>query len=170
MLRPRDERGSELGRGTTFKVFLPRLSEDNAEAVPLAQPTKAIAAAGSGTILLAEDEDAIRRVATRILEKAGYTVLAASNGADALMIAEAHEGEIDLLVTDMMMPQMNGIQLSQRIRGQRPGTPTLFLSGYTDSTVVRQGPLDPSEHFLQKPFASETLVGKIREVLDATGH
>ena len=159
---------SELGRGTTFKIFLPRVPElapehlENGVRKPASPP-------GSETILFAEDEAAIQRVGKRILERAGYTVLAAANGEEALKIARAHTGRIDLLVTDMMMPSMNGLQLAERLREVRPGIPTLFLSGYTDSTVVRQGPLDPTEHFLQKPFATETLVGKVREVLDARG-
>jgi two-component system cell cycle sensor histidine kinase/response regulator CckA len=157
---------SELGRGTTFKVFLPRLAETPAgELVPHEQPRHA-PPKGSETILFAEDEDAIRRVGKRILERAGYTVLPASNGAEALKVAEEFKGHIALLVTDMMMPQMNGLQLAAQLRQKRPDTRTLFLSGYTDSTVVQQGPLHPDEHFLQKPFASETLVSKVREIID----
>jgi two-component system cell cycle sensor histidine kinase/response regulator CckA len=158
---------SELGRGTTFKVFLPRLAENTeGELVPHEQPRNATPK-GSETILFAEDEDAIRRVGKRILERAGYTVLPASNGAEALKLAEDFKGRIALLVTDMMMPQMNGLQLAAHLRQQRPDMRTLFLSGYTDSTVVQQGPLNPSEHFLQKPFATETLVSKVREIIDA---
>jgi two-component system, cell cycle sensor histidine kinase and response regulator CckA len=121
--------------------------------------------AGTETILLAEDEDSIRRVATRMLEGAGYTVISASDGAEALKLAGSHVGPIHLLITDLMMPDMNGVQLAERIHECRPGLPTLFLSGYADSTMVRQGPLDPAEHFLQKPFASETLLIKVREIL-----
>jgi two-component system, cell cycle sensor histidine kinase and response regulator CckA len=158
---------SETGRGTTFKIFLPRIPDATAPEQLENGARKQASVPGSETILFAEDEAAIQRVGKRILERAGYTVLSASNGEDALKIARAHRGRIDLLVTDMMMPNMNGIQLAERLRELRPDTPTLFLSGYTDSTVVRQGPLDPSEHFLQKPFATEALIGKVREVLDA---
>jgi two-component system cell cycle sensor histidine kinase/response regulator CckA len=158
---------SELGRGTTFKVFLP-IHDEPATVQAESQPRRENAPRGSETILFAEDEDAIRKVAKRILERVGYTVLPASNGQEALTLAETHAGKIDLLVTDMMMPQMNGMQLAERLRQKRPGLRALFLSGYTDSTVLEKGPLPAGEHFLQKPFAAETLSTKVREVLDET--
>jgi PAS domain S-box-containing protein len=156
---------SEVGRGTTFKVFLPRLDE-RAGAEPVEQPRPA-AAGGTETILLAEDEDAIRKVAQRILERAGYTVLAAKNGGEAGLVSEGHKGLIHLLVTDMVMPIMNGVQLAERLRARRPDIRVLYLSGYTDAAVARQGLLNNNGHFLQKPFSAESLSRKIREVLDA---
>jgi two-component system cell cycle sensor histidine kinase/response regulator CckA len=156
---------SELGRGTTFKVFLPRL--DELAGVEPVEPPRPAASGGTETILLAEDEDAIRNVARRILERAGYTVLMAKNGAEAGAVSEKYEGAIHLLVTDMVMPVMNGTQLAERLRAQRPDVRVLYLSGYTDSTVARQGLLDNTAHFLQKPFSAESLARKIRDVLDA---
>ena len=156
---------SELGRGTTFKVFLPRLAEiEDAEHVELPKKT---ATGGTETILLAEDEDSIRSVAQRILERAGYTVLTAKNGRDAGAAAEVYEGPIHLLITDMVMPIMNGKQLAERLRSTRPDMRVLFLSGYTDTVVARQGLMHNHAHFLQKPFSAETLARKIREILDA---
>ena len=156
---------SELGRGTTFKVFLPRLDEP-AGLEPIEQP-RAAASGGTEPILLAEDEDAIRKVARRILEKAGYTVLMARNGGEAGLVSEGHKGPIHLLVTDMVMPIMNGVQLADRLRAQRPDMRVLYLSGYTTAAVARQGLLNDHGHFLQKPFSAESLARKIREVLDA---
>jgi len=156
---------SEPGRGTAFKVFLPKM-DGTAEAEQVEQ-TKPAAARGTETILLAEDEDAIRKVAKRILERAGYTVLTAKNGGEADMISQEHEGPIHLLVTDMVMPVMNGKQLAERLRGTRRELTVLFLSGYTDTAVARQGLLQNHAHFLQKPFSAEALARKVRDVLDA---
>jgi CheY-like chemotaxis protein len=157
---------SELGQGTTFKVFLPRISDLSiAEHIGESRPA---AAGGSETVLLAEDEDSVRRLAQRVLEKAGYTVLTAKNGGEAQLIAETHPGPIQLLVTDMVMPMMSGRQLAERVKAQRPDMRVLYLSGYTDSTITRKGLLDNGAHFLQKPFTNETLTRKVREALDAS--
>ena len=157
---------SELGHGTTFKVFLPRAQEIASDLERDDRP-RPPAAGGTETVLLAEDEDAVRRLAQRVLERAGYNVLAAKDGADALRVAESHDGVIHLLVTDMVMPTINGRQLSEKLRAARPYMRTLFLSGYTDSSVVRQGLLTGGEHFLQKPFTNDTLTRRVRELLDA---
>lgn len=109
----------------------------------------------------------MRRLAQRVLERSGYTVLVARNGVEALKVAELHQQPIHLLITDMVMPTMNGRQLVARMRPSRPYMRTLYLSGYTDTAVVREGLLDGGEHFLQKPFTTETLTRKVREILDA---
>jgi PAS domain S-box-containing protein len=157
---------SELGQGSSFKVFLPRFKEmSNAPAGAPSAP-----AGGTETVLIAEDEDAIRAIAKRILEKAGYTVLIAKNGSDAARVADNYAGAIHLLVTDMVMPVLSGRQLANRLRKRRPDTRVLFLSGYTESTVAREGSLEKGAHFLQKPFAGDSLLRKVREVLDARAH
>ena len=157
---------SEVGRGTTFKVFLPRVDE------PLPGETngaaqRGVAPRGSETILLADDEAPILKVARRILEGAGYRVIAASDGAEALKAAAAHKGGIDLLVTDMVMPHLGGRQLADKLRAERPGLRVLYLSGYTDTAAARQGLMEPGADFLQKPFSTDSLVRRVREVLDA---
>ena len=153
---------SEPGRGTSFKVFLPRVHEMSDE---MPTPQRATPSGGTETVLLAEDEDSIRKVAIRVLEKAGYRVLAARNGEEAATIAETYEGHIHLLVSDMMMPVMDGRRLAERLRALRPDTRILLLSGYTDATDQR-GAFTDAE-FLQKPFSTETLARKVRELLDA---
>ena len=157
---------SEVGRGTTFKVFLPRIDE------PLADETAATAQRGatprgSETVLLADDEAPILKVAKRILEGAGYQVITASDGAEAVKVAAAHKGTIDLLVTDMVMPHLGGRQVADKLRAERPGLRVLYLSGYTDTAAARQGLMEPGAAFLQKPFATDSLVRRVREVLDA---
>jgi PAS domain S-box-containing protein len=155
---------SEVGQGSTFKVFLPHANDmpvenhDNA-----ARPG---VAGGTETVLLAEDEESVRKLTQRVLEKAGYTVLVARNGTEAQQISKKHRGRIHLLVTDMVMPLMNGRVLAERLRARRPDMGVLYLSGYTDSTVVRQGLLDGGAHFLQKPFSNDLLARKVREALD----
>jgi CheY-like chemotaxis protein len=156
---------SEPGRGTTFKVYLPRLSDTTT----VRKSTERLAqnAGGSETILLAEDDDAVRNLARRVLEHAGYRVLPADNGAEALRVSKEHEGTIHLLVTDMVMPGMSGTQLAERLRDTRPALRVLYLSGYTDAAVLRTGMLSASEQFLQKPFSPQAFGLKVREVLDS---
>jgi CheY-like chemotaxis protein len=122
---------------------------------------------GSETVLLAEDEDGIRRVGARILSELGYTVLAARNGEEAIELAAKHDGSIDILVSDVVMPEMNGLELWDRLRMGRPAIPALFMSGWASEAVVRHGILDGQVPFLQKPFSSQQLGLKIREILDA---
>ncbi len=155
---------SEPGHGTTFKVFFPAVSSVGELAVPAARPASSVV--GSETILLAEDEDAVRRLAHRVLERAGYTVLLAGSGADAEKLARAHEGTIHLLVTDMVMPGIGGRELAERLRALRPDIRVLYLSGYTDSTVTQKGLLDAGDSFLQKPFTTDALARKVRETID----
>ncbi len=155
---------SEPDRGTTFEIYLPRI----ADAVPDERTaTSPPAAPGSETILLVEDEDAVRSLARRILERQGYTVLEARHGRDALRIAKGHDGALDLVITDVVMPEMSGSELARRLAAQRPGVPLLYMSGYTDDEIIRRGVLDPGMAFLEKPFTSGSLVRKVREILDA---
>jgi two-component system, cell cycle sensor histidine kinase and response regulator CckA len=155
---------SELGIGTTFKIYLPRLvGEAAGRPVDVPSPRPAV---GRETILLVEDEDAVRKVAVRMLQTAGYRVLAAANGGEALLTCEEHEGEIDLLVTDVVMPQMSGRRLAERLRRLQPNLRTLFMSGYTDDAIVRHGVLPPGTKFIGKPFNEAEFARKVRDTLD----
>jgi len=157
---------SEPGRGTTFKIYLPRVEDlpEPMDADPVAgQPLR-----GMETVLLVEDEPAVRDLARDVLTARGYTVLVARLGAEALQICERHPGPIQLAVTDVVMPEMNGRELAQRLAVLRPGLKILYMSGYTDHAVVNHGVLDPGTVFLQKPFGPGVLVRKVREILD--GH
>jgi CheY-like chemotaxis protein len=156
---------SEPGHGTTFKIFLPKSTEIADDAKDDRARPKA--SRGTETVLLAEDEEAVRKLTQRVLERAGYNVLTAKDGPDAMRVAELHLGVIDLLVTDMVMPTMNGRQLADNLRGVRPALRTLFLSGYTDSGVLPKGQLSTGEHFLQKPFTNDTLTNRVRSIMDA---
>jgi len=155
---------SEVGEGSVFKVYFPEAVEGLAEQRP---PVKAAAVpTGSETILLAEDEPALLALGARILGRLGYTVLPAANGDAALTLARDHRGMIDLLVSDVVMPGMNGIELWERVRMDSPALPALFLSGWASDAVVRHGILEGQVPFLQKPFTTDQLGWKVREVLD----
>ncbi|HEY8924952.1 MAG TPA: response regulator [Polyangia bacterium] len=156
---------SELGQGTTFKIYFPRSSQTVVS--PSATPLGAGGLRGSEAVLLVEDEEGLRKITRNILRRAGYKVLEAQNGGEALMICEQHPGAIDLMLTDVVMPRMSGPQLSERLGRLRPGLRTMYMSGYADRSVVEHGFLDPGRAFLQKPFTPERLLRKIREVLDA---
>jgi two-component system, cell cycle sensor histidine kinase and response regulator CckA len=121
---------------------------------------------GSETILLVEDDEAVRAVAERALLRFGYQVLSAPRGEDALRIVDEHDGIIDLLLTDIMMPGMNGVEVAASVAKMRPGIQVFFMSGYADQDLVRQGLLEPGTHFLQKPFTPQELAGRIRGILD----
>src|SRR5205809_934770 len=156
---------SEPGHGATFKIYLPRVDTPTEPATlpaPTVQPAR-----GSETVLLAEDEPAVRAIAQQALERHGYTVLAAPSGAAALALAAQHAATIDLLLTDVVMPGMSGRDLADRLTAQRPGIRVLYISGYTDNAIVRHGMLEPGLAYLQKPFRPDALVRKVREVLDA---
>ena len=155
---------SEVDRGTTFKIYLPRVDEaTDKEEAGVARPTPR----GTETILLVEDEDQVRTIVKAILESQGYHVLAAPNGEEALKISQELEGEIHLMITDVVMPHLSGRELAERIAAIRPGLRVLFMSGYTDDAIVRHGLLDQKFNFLQKPFDSATVARKVREVLDS---
>ncbi len=157
---------SELGHGTTFKIYLPRVC--TGEPIPAAHPVEKLEEIqGSETILLVEDELSVLGLARRILEQNGYTVLAASTPAAARGAAAAHPGAIDLLITDVIMPEINGKELLRRLLAQRPNLRCLFMSGYTADVIAHRGVLEEGLNFLQKPFSVQSLTRKVREVLDS---
>ena len=156
---------SEPGSGTTFKIYLPRV-RNAADAAPDAG-TGAELPRGTETILLVEDEEQVRIVAGSILRRAGYTVLQASSPGEAISIADRAADSIDLLVTDVIMPKMNGRQLADRIVTAKPGIKVLFMSGYTDDVILHHGVLDGGVAFLQKPLTRDSLTRRVRQVLDA---
>jgi PAS domain S-box-containing protein len=157
---------SEPGHGTTFKVYFPRAS-GNEQPLP-SKPVLLADFRGTETVLLAEDDPQVRHASAAMLRRAGYHVIEASNGGEALLICEQHGGTISLLVTDVVMPRMNGKQLAERLRAIRPDLKVLFISGYTANVVVHHGVVDAGVNFLQKPLTSETLLPKVRQVLDQT--
>jgi PAS domain S-box-containing protein len=156
---------SEPGHGTTFKVYLPRAEA----AVRSAKSSQGVLRVpkGAETVLLVEDEDAVRTLSRLILESNGYTVLEARDGQEGVWVGQQHPGPIHLLVTDLVMPRMSGRQLADRLTQARPHMRVLFISGYTDEAAMRQGVLEPDLDFLQKPFSPISLARKVREVLDA---
>lgn len=156
---------SEPGKGTTFKIYLPRTDEIE---VPLHAPVPVAATVrGSETVLLVEDDAQLRAVARGILERNGYRVLEAQNGGEALLLCESHEGTIDLLLTDVVMPHMSAKELAQRLAPLRPGMKVLYMSGYTDNAIAHHGVLEPGVTLLQKPITPEMLLRRVREVLDS---
>ena len=158
---------SEVGKGTTFKVYLPLVEEAPDATGPSTSPAGELH--GSETILLVEDDEGVRKVTAKILKTHGYTVLEAGRGEEAFRVSGRHDGPISLMVTDVVMPGMSGRELAERLRSSRPGMKVLFISGYTDDTVVRHGVLEARMAFLQKPFTPSVLARKVREVLDAPG-
>jgi PAS domain S-box-containing protein len=155
---------SEAGRGTTFKIYLPRVdapTDDRGEA-----PADAHVPGGCETVLLAEDEASLREIVRESLESAGYTVLAARDGTEALEICERSGTRIDLVLTDVVMPRMSGRELTDRLRSSRPDAAILYMSGYTDDAVVLNGVRAEDMAFVQKPFTTATLARRVREVLD----
>ena len=156
---------SAPANGTVVRIFLP-LPQSLREA-PTVLGADLDRPAGSETILLAEDEKVVRDLVQEILEGAGYTVLAAADGREALSLSKAHAGDVDLMVTDVVMPGMSGRELAERLWLSRPEMKVLYISGYTDIAVFDPGVLDPGSAFLQKPFSSAELTQKVREVLDA---
>lgn len=160
---------SEANKGTTFKIYLPRVVFAGETATQVAAPTEAPKLEpGTETILLVEDEANLRYLARQFLEKMGYKVIEAADGAVAMQIAVAHEAIIHLLLTDVIMPGMNGRELAQRISEIRPNVKVLYMSGYTENVIGHNGMLDNGVRLLQKPFNLRDLKGKVREVLDAT--
>jgi len=152
---------SEEGQGTIFKLYWPRAQQPAAAVEPPAESQRT----GSGTVLVVEDEELLRKLTVRLLRSGGYTVLEASDGPTALGIAAAHRGKIDLLLTDVIMPRMNGKVLSEMLKVSHPGTRVLFVSGYTENTIVNRGVLDQGVEFLAKPFSRSALLSRIGELL-----
>ena len=155
---------SEVGRGSTFKVYFPRI-DDSATRMPVAD--KPPPARGAETILLVEDEQSLRAIAREILEGHGYTILEAVSAADAIALAARHPGRIDLVVTDVVMPGMNGRALSEALLVTRPGIRVLFMSGYTDDVIAHRGVLEPGILLIEKPFTIVGLLHRVRDALDA---
>jgi len=154
---------SELGHGSAFKVYFPRTNQVVSAATALRPPAEL---RGSETILLVEDDSHVRAVACAILRRNGYQVVDASNGGEAFLISKAYAGEIDLLLTDVVMPRMSGRILAEQLALERPGMKVLFSSGYTDDTIVHHGVLNEGIAFLQKPFTPDALLQKVREVIE----
>jgi two-component system, cell cycle sensor histidine kinase and response regulator CckA len=153
---------SEPGHGTSFQIYLPRAEAEVASATDSAVP--GTTEEGTETVLVVEDEQLVRNLIAEELSRRGYTVLTAPNGIDALSLAHARDGEVDVVVTDVIMPEMGGLELTQRLATMLPGIRIVYMSGYSELSVSNDvGPWP----LLQKPFNARTLAGKIREVLDA---
>ncbi len=154
---------SEPGRGTTFKIYLPAVVEDTA--VTRASDSQA-GLRGTESILLVEDEEGVRGLASRVLKMFGYQVLTATDGKDALDVLNSHRGPLDLILTDVVMPNMGGPELVQQLRPDYPRVKVLFMSGYTDDAVVRHGLIEADVAFIQKPYTPLSLARKVRQVFD----
>ena len=157
---------SEPGKGTTFKIYLPFVDQEPYE-LEVSKKTEATPS-GNETILLAEDEELVRALARDILELYGYRVLEAASGKDALSICRQFDRRIDLLVTDVVMPEMSGRELADNVAALSPGIKVLYMSGYADGAVVHQGEVEEGANFIQKPFTTDSFAQKVREVLDGS--
>jgi PAS domain S-box-containing protein len=155
---------SAPGAGATFRLYFPRHDEAAAPSSPRAADASV---GGRETVLLVEDEESVRSLARRVLKEKGYRVLEAKNGQEALAVFEKAKGAVDLLLTDVVMPQVGGVELVRRLPAAKSGLRVLFMSGYTDKAVVESGGLDGGVAFLQKPFTPDALSAKVREVLDS---
>jgi len=155
---------SEPGKGTTLKVYFPRTYESQEKAQAGIEPAASIR--GAETILLAEDDPSVRELTHQLLIGLGYAVLVAAHGDEAVRISDTHPGHIHLVITDVVMPRMSGRELVDRIMLKRPDTKVLYVSGYTDNSIVEHGVLEPGLHLLEKPFSREALGRKVREVLE----
>jgi CheY-like chemotaxis protein len=154
---------SEPGRGSTFKVYLPCTEEREEPAAP--HPPGPVRG-GHETVLVIEDDARLRALSVRAMRESGYQVLEAADGDEAVRISRAHEGQIDLVVTDVVLPRRNGREVAEEIAAQRPQMQVLFVSGYTEDSAVLKGVLESGIHFLAKPFTTKDLARKVRAVLD----
>lgn len=152
--------------GTTVTALLPVTDKETSVARP---PRRAPTTGGGETVLVVEDEAAMREVTRRILHRNGYRVLLAANGHEAIDAVDSHPAHIDVLLTDVIMPQMLGKEVADRIRQVRPEVAVLFMSGYTQGVLDTQGVLEPGVNLIEKPFSESSLLIKLREVIDAHG-
>jgi len=157
---------SEPDRGTTFKIYLPRVMAAQSPTI-LPALLKPASVRGAETVLVVEDEEGVRSLTCRVLRTYGYTVLEAENGGEALLIAEQHPAPIHILLTDVVLPRMSGRKLAERLVRASSKLRVLYMSGYTDGSIVNHGALEPGTSFIQKPFTPEGLTQKLREVLDS---
>ncbi|MBC2696308.1 MAG: response regulator, partial [Desulfobacteraceae bacterium] len=154
---------SEPGKGTTFKVYLSKVKNTNPKEkkqTPVDNP------GGSETVLIVEDDDNLRKFAQKALRQLGYKLLVAENGEDALKVCNEHDGQIDLMITDVVMPKMGGKEAAKRLQLFYPQMKVLYMSGYTDTAIVHHGVLEPGQNFLEKPFSPEDIAREVRETLD----
>jgi CheY-like chemotaxis protein len=156
---------SEPGKGASFQIFLPRIEENVSVVAASTLPAENLQ--GTETVLLVEDADALRKLARSFLVEHGFDVLTASNGEEGIEVAKNYAGPIHLLLTDVVMPGMNGRALANHLLAKRPDMKVVYISGYTDSFIAGHGVLEPGTHLLHKPFTEDALIRKIREVLDA---
>jgi two-component system cell cycle sensor histidine kinase/response regulator CckA len=157
---------SEPGRGTSVKVYLPRIDQP---AAIEAQDERKKVARGSETILLVEDDEMVRTLVRETLLREGYRILDAPGPIEAKKISEQHKGPIQMMITDVVMPKINGRDLADQLTSKRPDMRVLYMSGYTDNAVLNSGILEKEVAFLQKPFTPTSLTEKVREVLEADG-
>jgi CheY-like chemotaxis protein len=155
---------SEVGKGTTFKIYFPQVSEESSDDITGDKFEEV--PGGNETILLVEDEDAVRNLARQILESCGYRVVEAKNGIEALSVYQKSGSEIDLLITDVVMPKMGGRELSEHLTKINPQIRHLYMSGYTDDAIIRHGMISENLNFIQKPFTFEAFAQKVRHLLD----
>ena len=155
---------SEPGKGTTFIVYLPRAREDS-EVPSRAEAEKPLSLEGAGTVLLVEDEDTVRRFLLEVLRMSGYSPLAAASAEEAMEMCRGYEGDIDLMVTDVVMPRMSGPELAGRLSERWPDMKVLFISGYTDHVDVPHNPADPKKSFLEKPFTPEIFLKEVKALV-----
>ncbi|MFO7986774.1 MAG: response regulator [Desulfatiglandaceae bacterium] len=154
---------SEPGKGTTFKIYLPRV--EKAAAHRRQERLKAENLHGTETILVVEDDEEVRNIAAKGLIQYGYTVLTAAHAEEAVEVFERQKGKIHLLLTDVVMPGMNGKDLAKRLQKQDPNLRVLYMSGYTDEAVVHNGELEEGTPFIQKPFSPDSMARKVREAI-----
>ena len=159
---------SELGKGTSFKIYIPRV--DQAEEHPGAPKPTAEVPTGTETVLLTEDEQDVREIAKEFLESGGYKVVEAKDASDAIELARQHNGAIDLLVTDMVMPGMTGQELAVHLQREYPGLCVVFMSGYSEHAAMEMANADPTVRLLSKPFSRGALLRTVREILHTKKH
>jgi CheY-like chemotaxis protein len=157
---------SDPGRGSAFRIYFPS-SRERPTRVVTSTNLVPVRLVGSETILVVEDESAVRSFVARALRRQGYQVLDASNGGEALLIAEQHQGAIHLLLTDVIMPRVSGKQLAERLRALRRDLRVLYMSGYAEEIIAPHGVLEPGAAFIEKPLTAEALGRKVREILDS---